>query len=818
MPRRMATVRPAAISPLLRPAAISLLLRPGRHGLCSAKPPACALPEPDLQPFAQTSPSPTADGDAAVVFISYSRRDLAFLNRLEAALQARGVKTLVDRAEIEVGERWFARLQDLISKAETIVFVLSPDSVRSKVCADEVDYGTHLGKRFIPVVARAVEDASVPAALGELNYVFLDDEATYEANVDRLVTAIRTDLGWMRSHAELGRLAEEWNEAGRPRGLLLGGTRLASAETWIAHRPSDAPLPTEDTRDLIARSRKVANQWRNGLFGMTLFGLVVALGLAALAYVQRQEAVAQRLVAERQTALAVQREKETQEQRDVAQSNFNLAKGTIDSVLVDLAQGLRAVDGIRVATLRTVLSRVDSAIGRLSRAAPDDPSIVATRASMLSEFGDTYLAAGDGPSAIAAYQEALDLARALVAQDEDSNVRQRNLVVSLNKVAEFRLRRGDMAAATAAYEEGLAIGRALVRRAPDEPDLKSGLSFSLSSLGGVRLLAGDMAGALAAHEEALAIRRGLVAGAPENAEWRRDVSVSLDMIGDLKVRTGDRAGALAAYEEGLAIARALARSDEGNTLWQRDVSISLTKIGDLKLALGDAAAALSLAEESVRVARGLSRRDPDNTLWLRDIAVGLDQIMSLRQRQGDLAAARAAAAEGLEIRRGLVRRDGANTQWQRDLAVGLNRDGELRQQARDQAGALASYQESVAVIRGLLAKSPENLQLQRDLTVTLNKLASCRVALGDLPAAREAYGEALAISRDLAGRDPRNVEGQTDLVVGLYMTATATTEVPRRHELLDEALAILDRLQAAGLLTADQSGWKGILTKARDAL
>lgn len=252
-----------------------------------------------------------AMADFATVFISYSRKDMTFVDRLDTDLQARGVKTLVDRAAIEVGEAWLPRLHDLIARAETVVFVLSPDSIRSKVCAEEVEFGKRLGKRFIPVVARRVDTPNVPETLSDLNYVFLDDEASYGDQVERLVQAIRTDLTWMRLHADLGRIAEEWGRAGRPRGLLLGGTRLTVAETWIAGRPANAPLPTDDTRELIIRSRRSATRTRTTISAALAFGLILSLVLAALAYQQRARA-------QNQTEVAVDRERDAQKQRDAA--------------------------------------------------------------------------------------------------------------------------------------------------------------------------------------------------------------------------------------------------------------------------------------------------------------------------------------------------------------------------------------------------------------------------------------------------------------------------------------------------------------------
>lgn len=40
------------------------------------------------------------------LFISYSRRDMEFVDRLDGALRARGFTPLIDRSEIGVFEDW----------------------------------------------------------------------------------------------------------------------------------------------------------------------------------------------------------------------------------------------------------------------------------------------------------------------------------------------------------------------------------------------------------------------------------------------------------------------------------------------------------------------------------------------------------------------------------------------------------------------------------------------------------------------------------------------------------------------------------------
>ena len=52
----------------------------------------------------------------ARIFISYSRKDMAFADRLEAALKARGFEPLIDRTEIYAFEDWWKRIQALIGR------------------------------------------------------------------------------------------------------------------------------------------------------------------------------------------------------------------------------------------------------------------------------------------------------------------------------------------------------------------------------------------------------------------------------------------------------------------------------------------------------------------------------------------------------------------------------------------------------------------------------------------------------------------------------------------------------------------------------
>ena len=194
----------------------------------------------------------------AKVFISYSRKDMEFADRLEIALKARGFEPLIDRTEVYAFEDWWRRIEGLIGKADTIIFVLSPDAVASEICTKEVTYAASLNKRFAPIVCRQVQADTVPGPVRRLNFIFLDDPSNFETGADQLAEALKTDIAWIRQHTDFSEAARRWSAAGRPgpRGLLLHSPMLEEAERWIVSRPTTAPEPTEETKAFIAESRR----------------------------------------------------------------------------------------------------------------------------------------------------------------------------------------------------------------------------------------------------------------------------------------------------------------------------------------------------------------------------------------------------------------------------------------------------------------------------------------------------------------------------------------------------------------------------------
>lgn len=196
-----------------------------------------------------------AEGTTSLkVFLSYSRKDEPFARELFAGLELCGFDPFIDKEDIAAGEDWEVRLTRLIERADTVVYVVSPNSISSERCGWEIDQSSALNKRVLPVVWQRVQDAMVPDKLRRLNYIYFDQPHSFGPSLARLATALRTDLDWLREHTRIGEQATDWNVNNRSEERLFRGEALASALAWLRRRPPNAPEPTELQRSFLAAS------------------------------------------------------------------------------------------------------------------------------------------------------------------------------------------------------------------------------------------------------------------------------------------------------------------------------------------------------------------------------------------------------------------------------------------------------------------------------------------------------------------------------------------------------------------------------------
>lgn len=240
----------------------------------------------------------------ADVFVSYSRRDTAYVKRLVDALAELGKDIWVDTEGIRDAEVFPAALRRAVEGSDAFVFVISPDSVRSPFCGQEVDRAVQLNKRIVPLSYRDVPDEEIPDEIRYRNWIPAGDDGEFEPTLERLIKALDTDLDWEREHTRLTVKGLEWDGAGRDRSFLLRGSDLTAGEQWLAASAGKDPGPTQLERDYLLASRAAAVRRQRALVGASLGVTVVSIALLVFALISRSNAISARNTAKHQALTA----------------------------------------------------------------------------------------------------------------------------------------------------------------------------------------------------------------------------------------------------------------------------------------------------------------------------------------------------------------------------------------------------------------------------------------------------------------------------------------------------------------------------------
>jgi hypothetical protein len=219
------------------------------------------------------------------IFISYSRRDQAFVRTLHDRLAAEKREVWVDWEDIPPSVEWLAEIERAIEAADTVVFVLSPDSLGSKTCRHECEHAARMGKKLIPVVTRDVDATAVPESLGRLNWLSFTAPGSFDSAYAALMSTIETDLVWARAHARLLVRARDWEARGKDPGFLIGGSDLEESERWLSQASDRQPTitPLQVAYTTASRQRETERQ-RGQLRGFYIVSLVYGLLQTGVSY------------------------------------------------------------------------------------------------------------------------------------------------------------------------------------------------------------------------------------------------------------------------------------------------------------------------------------------------------------------------------------------------------------------------------------------------------------------------------------------------------------------------------------------------------
>lgn len=322
------------------------------------------------------------------VFISYSRRNSEFVQKLNHALNEHQIDSWIDWDDIPKGTRWLQEIYSGIENADNFLIIVSPESLTSAICHDEIAHAIEFHKRIIPIIYREVDQQQLAGQWFEqayeqkarqnwqyirnINWLFFRESDVFEAAFTSLLGTISQDIDHVRTHTRLTNRSLEWDKNGRRSEFLLRGSDLLNAELWLATSETKAPKPTELQTQYILASRQISNRRQNVLVGGLTSGLLIVIVLLIIAVILAQEAQFQRdrtaekaatatyalgLSEVRGTEVAVQRdqaERNAEEARSVAlasNSQFNLINHQSSMALVLALEANRVSEPSRFAQI-----------------------------------------------------------------------------------------------------------------------------------------------------------------------------------------------------------------------------------------------------------------------------------------------------------------------------------------------------------------------------------------------------------------------------------------------------------------------------------
>jgi formylglycine-generating enzyme required for sulfatase activity len=213
------------------------------------------------------------------VFISYSRRNLDFVHKLDVALSAQGKLSWFDQKKqplegLPPGSKWWEEIKHGIETADNFLFVISPESVTSPYCNAEIAHALYHERRIVTVLyrqstgeadtLRAIDhiidsipdNSELPSSvsatitnlrsltrrnwleISKVQYVVFSDEETFDQSIALLVQGLDMDLAWIRTWSQVRQTARIWKETSDD-SYLWSEMRLKPVREMVEQRAQE---------------------------------------------------------------------------------------------------------------------------------------------------------------------------------------------------------------------------------------------------------------------------------------------------------------------------------------------------------------------------------------------------------------------------------------------------------------------------------------------------------------------------------------------------------------------------------------------------
>lgn len=208
-----------------------------------------------------------------LLFVSYSRLDFEFAEKLVNELRGSGFRVFLDTSSIDPGDNFVAKLSKEVNKSTAIIPIITENYASSRWAQAELYQGLTAKKIVIPIVTRngSMSDIDQPLQrlLRDTQYFEINDDHLSQESIsqlkDRLVVTRRRHRKLVVRNASIG-------AAGLLMFILMAGWFLSNSNR-LQHESIRAA-----TIDQIKGSNKVLQSERINLLGSAITGDSIALG------------------------------------------------------------------------------------------------------------------------------------------------------------------------------------------------------------------------------------------------------------------------------------------------------------------------------------------------------------------------------------------------------------------------------------------------------------------------------------------------------------------------------------------------------------
>lgn len=282
------------------------------------------------------------------VFISYSRKDSDFTKILHERLTADGRDVWIDWEDIPATADWWQEIRTAIEEADVFAFVISPNSVRSDICRDEIQHAIDNNKRFIPLLYQEIEDVDAPyvhSAIRSHNWIPFHQDNGFDDSFQKLLDSFSTEPEYLRRHTRLLIRAKDWANNERLPSYLIQGEELYEFQQFLRDSQTRSPKPTELQFEYVLASQTVQSRNRIRLASFIIFALVTLAVLGGFAFFQQQQIARQNAES---TIVAQQAEEDKLIAQSTSQAQGTQAQATAQAQGTQISAQETRIAGVQV--------------------------------------------------------------------------------------------------------------------------------------------------------------------------------------------------------------------------------------------------------------------------------------------------------------------------------------------------------------------------------------------------------------------------------------------------------------------------------------